>query len=147
MIWYWPEPSETADRVFSMRAGLDISMVTAGSTAPEVSLTTPAIVACWANAAAGNKARHRNAPANMASARFILPPEGWVRTGSDGADITPVQGVLQQPVCNVERPGARGDASSARIDCRGAAASGIPRGRWVCRPRRAVTWCASWVES
>src|SRR6188474_316719 len=96
MIWYWPDPSVTAARVFSMRAGLDTSTVTPGSTAPEVSLATPAIVACWARAAAGNKARHRNAPANMASARFILPPEGLVQTGSDGADVTPVPEGLQQ---------------------------------------------------
>ena len=38
MIWNWPEPSVTADRVFSMSAGLDTSTVTPGSTAPEVSL-------------------------------------------------------------------------------------------------------------
>src|SRR5687767_14027571 len=96
MIWYWPEPSVTADRVFSISAGLAISTVTPGSTAPDVSLATPAIVACWARAVAGSRGRHMNAPANMASARFILPPEGLIRTGSDGADATPVQRVLQQ---------------------------------------------------
>ena len=43
---YWPDPSVTADRTFSISAGLDASTVTPGSTAPEVSLTTPAIDAC-----------------------------------------------------------------------------------------------------
>ena len=49
---YWPLPSVTAERVFSIRAGLDASTVTPGSTAPEASLTTP-VMEAWANAAAG----------------------------------------------------------------------------------------------
>src|SRR5437764_13088236 len=40
---YCPEPSVTAERVFSMRTGLDTSTVTPGRTAPDVSLTTPVI--------------------------------------------------------------------------------------------------------
>jgi hypothetical protein len=43
---YWPLPSVTAVRVCSMRLGLDASTVTPGSTAPEPSVTTPAIAAC-----------------------------------------------------------------------------------------------------
>ena len=44
---YCPEPSLTADRVFSISAGLEASTVTPGSTAPDVSRTKPAIDA-WA---------------------------------------------------------------------------------------------------
>src|SRR4051812_25866613 len=45
-IRYWPALSVTAERVFSIRAGLAASTVTPGSTAPDVSLTTPASDAC-----------------------------------------------------------------------------------------------------
>ena len=51
-IWYWPVPSVTTARTFSIRAGLDASTVTPGRTAPDVSLTTPAMEPC-ALAAAG----------------------------------------------------------------------------------------------
>jgi len=44
--------SVTTDRVFSSSAGLAVSTVTPGRTAPDVSLTTPVIDA-WANAAVG----------------------------------------------------------------------------------------------
>src|SRR5437867_7713783 len=43
---YWPVPSLTAVRTFSIRTGLDASTVTPGSTAPELSLTRPVIDAC-----------------------------------------------------------------------------------------------------
>ena len=57
-IWYWPEPSLTAVRTFSISAGLATSTVTPGRTAPDASLTTPATVpSCWAEAAAA-MARH-----------------------------------------------------------------------------------------
>ena len=49
---YWPVPSVTTVRTFSVNAGLDASTVTPGRTAPDESLTTPAIVAC-ANATRG----------------------------------------------------------------------------------------------
>src|SRR5580704_17754608 len=49
---YWPVPSVTTERVFSVKAGLDASTVTPGRMAPDESLTTPAMVAC-ANAARG----------------------------------------------------------------------------------------------
>src|SRR5579862_7261115 len=42
-ILYWPVESVTTDRTRSIRAGLDASTVTPGNTAPEVSLTTPAM--------------------------------------------------------------------------------------------------------
>jgi hypothetical protein len=51
----WPDPSVTAERTFSMSAGLDASTVTPGSTAPDVSRTLPVIVA-WAAAVDGRTA-------------------------------------------------------------------------------------------
>src|SRR2546425_6817110 len=45
MMRYSPRSSVTALRTFSMRTGLDASTVTPGSTAPDVSVTTPAMVA------------------------------------------------------------------------------------------------------
>jgi hypothetical protein len=45
-IRYCPVPSVTAERTFSISAGLAASTVTPGSTAPDVSLTMPAIEAC-----------------------------------------------------------------------------------------------------
>src|SRR5262245_14673261 len=56
-ILYWPLPSVVADRVFSMSAGLDASTVTPGRTAPDASLTVPAMdapVTACACATAGN---------------------------------------------------------------------------------------------
>ena len=52
MIRYWPEPSVTAVRTCSMRAGLRTSTVTPGSTPPVSSVTVPPIP--WALAAAGS---------------------------------------------------------------------------------------------
>src|SRR5215467_4924101 len=63
---YWPEPSDTAERVFSMRAGLATSTVTPGRTAPDVSFTTPVIDAC-ANASVGNSTRQTNKPTVFAT--------------------------------------------------------------------------------
>src|SRR5262245_5595421 len=54
---YWPVPSVTTDRTFSINAGLAASTVTPGRTAPDVSLATPAMDAC-ADAAAGRTTRH-----------------------------------------------------------------------------------------
>src|SRR4029077_15567471 len=51
-ISYWPWPSNTTERTLSINAGLDASIVTPGITAPDVSLTTPAIALC-AHAADG----------------------------------------------------------------------------------------------
>src|SRR6266446_1795255 len=53
MMRYWPSASVTAVRTFSIRAGLAASTVTPGRTAPEASLTTPAMpdaVVSWAHA-------------------------------------------------------------------------------------------------
>src|SRR6185436_9789720 len=72
--WYWPVSSVTTERTFSISAGLDASTVTPGSTAPDASLTTPAIVA-WAYVTAGVKAItaiHRHRVASFASARMSI---------------------------------------------------------------------------
>src|SRR3977135_3638559 len=56
-----PSLSVTTLRTFSMSAGLEASTVTPGRTAPELSLTTPAIplaVACCADAARGSSSAH-----------------------------------------------------------------------------------------
>ncbi len=46
---YWPLPSVTAVRTFSISVGLAASTVTPGRTAPDASFTTPAIEApLWA---------------------------------------------------------------------------------------------------
>ena len=42
---YWPVSSVTVDRTFSIRAGLDASTDTPGSTAPDASFTVPEILA------------------------------------------------------------------------------------------------------
>ena len=44
-IRYWPVAPATTDRMRSIKAGLDASTVTPGSTAPEESRTVPVIVA------------------------------------------------------------------------------------------------------
>src|SRR5437667_7493695 len=43
---YWPVPSLTTERTFSMSTGLSASTVTPGRIAPDVSLMTPVITAC-----------------------------------------------------------------------------------------------------
>src|SRR6266545_345909 len=58
-IRYWPVPSVTTDRTFSISTGLAASTVTPGSTAPEPSLTTP-VMDAWAYAAEGRRANDAN---------------------------------------------------------------------------------------
>src|SRR2546428_2100798 len=70
MILYWPAPSVVADRTFSISAGLAASTVTPGRTAPDVSLTVPAMVLVWADATTGNNARHAAAMNNRANVRM-----------------------------------------------------------------------------
>src|SRR5262245_818785 len=65
---YCPFASDTAERTFSMSAGLAASTVTPGSTAPDVSRTTPAIDAC-ANTVDG---RTRNATSTVAARNTIF---------------------------------------------------------------------------
>src|SRR4030095_8224336 len=76
MIWYWPEPSVTVVRIFSMSTGLAASTVTPGSTAPDVSFTTP-VMDAWANAAVGRTASRKSAAATRISTRLIRT--SWLR--------------------------------------------------------------------
>src|SRR5262245_1555356 len=55
---YSPRSSVTALRSFSISTGLDASTVTPGRTAPDVSVTTPAMLAAlvpWPDAVSGNE--------------------------------------------------------------------------------------------
>src|SRR5262245_1994496 len=70
-IRYWPALSVTTVRNFSMSAGLVASTVTPGSTPPEASLTTPAIVA-WAKALAGRPRMRRNDASCLATPMAVL---------------------------------------------------------------------------
>src|SRR5258705_8034046 len=70
---YWPPPSVTTDRAFSMSAGLEASTVTPGSTAPEASFTTPVMEAC-ANAAEGIRRASSTATRQRAANRPMTPP-------------------------------------------------------------------------
>jgi hypothetical protein len=54
---YWPVASVVAVRLRSIKAGLDASTITPGSTPPLVSLTTPAIALC-AHAGVPHVANH-----------------------------------------------------------------------------------------
>ena len=66
---YWPAPSVTTVRTFSMSTGLAASTVTPGSTAPDVSRTTPAIEACARAGLAPPTRYSRNTPSNAARRR------------------------------------------------------------------------------
>src|ERR1700687_945273 len=54
---YWPLPTVTAIRTFSIRAELAASTLTPGSTASDESRTTPARIA-WADASVGTRIKH-----------------------------------------------------------------------------------------
>src|SRR5262249_15479179 len=60
MMRYWPVPSVTAVRVFSIKTGLAASTTTPGSTAPDGSRTVPVSVAC-AKSGAGRSRNPRKA--------------------------------------------------------------------------------------
>ena len=68
---YCPVVSVTAERTFSMRAGLAASTVTPGSTAPDESLTVPAITAC-AKAAVGMRTMQASSAKVLMSPRMRL---------------------------------------------------------------------------
>src|SRR5262249_30287761 len=84
---YLPSPSVTTARVFSIRTGLDASTVTPGSTAPDVSFTTPAIVLCAA-AMEGKSVRNARPTQRRADVSpfigFSLPCRKGMRTPADG---------------------------------------------------------------
>jgi hypothetical protein len=69
-IWYWPAPSVTAERTFSMSTGLAASTVTPGNTAPDASFTVPAIEAC-ANSEAGTTSRHARPKTTLVRTRML----------------------------------------------------------------------------
>src|SRR5688572_7352400 len=68
---YWPVPSVTAVRTFSISAGLAASTVTPGSSASDVSFTVPAMAAC-AQTTAGATNRITNAAVAGAHTRANL---------------------------------------------------------------------------
>src|SRR5580765_3744484 len=68
-IRYWPVPSVTTVRDFSMSTALDASTLTPGMTAPDASLTTPAI-AGWEAAGADKKRRSAITAEPVARARM-----------------------------------------------------------------------------
>src|SRR5688572_19816920 len=81
MMRYCPAPSVTTVRTFSINAGLAASTVTPGSTAPDESLTTPAIDA-WAYTALGISAETRKTPRIRTSTRISSTP--FLRRGHPG---------------------------------------------------------------
>src|SRR5262245_10826990 len=68
-IRYWPEPSVTADRTFSIRTGLEASTVTPGRIAPDASWTTPVIEA-WAKAETGRVTNQVSTNRTLLTARI-----------------------------------------------------------------------------
>src|SRR5215510_2393495 len=74
MILYWPSESVTAERVRSIRTSLEISTVTPGRTAPEVSLTTPAIALCARAEAGSASTSDRAADTASIQVGLMLPP-------------------------------------------------------------------------
>src|SRR6187402_3682945 len=72
---YWPLPSVVTERTFSINTELAASTVTPGSTAPDASLTIPAIVAAsWARAPAGTKSTART---TRVLANLCMPPPAF----------------------------------------------------------------------
>src|SRR5580765_1792046 len=69
---YWPDSSETPVRALVMSAGLDASIVTPGSTAPEVSFTVPARL--WAVARLAPAPRIATTASNRINTRFMSEP-------------------------------------------------------------------------
>src|SRR5262245_34671349 len=69
---YWPDAFVATDRTFSISAGLDASTLTPGSTAPDVSRTTPVIEAC---AYASEGMIRSTTEAHAIFARDMEPPE------------------------------------------------------------------------
>src|SRR5207302_5880447 len=68
----WPVPSDTVSRVRSINAGLAIWTVTPGSTAPDVSFTTPAMVAPpWADTVVGTTKKQVRTPKAFNNLRMI----------------------------------------------------------------------------
>src|SRR5687767_13125960 len=78
---YWPVSSVTTDLTFSMSAGLAASTVTPGRTAPDASLTTPAIDAC-AYAIVGSTDSEQNTMTIRVARRIAKAPSELVSSRS-----------------------------------------------------------------
>src|ERR1051325_6989107 len=81
---YWPVVSVMTERTFSMSAGLVASTVTPGRTAPDVSRTTPVMVACADAVAGKSRRRERTAAEPRASVRIVFSSSD--KKGSHGDD-------------------------------------------------------------
>src|SRR5438046_908916 len=80
---YWPVPSVTTERTFSISTGLAASTVTPGRIAPDASLTTPVMAAC-AQTEAG-KTTSETTPATRARSELRMrPPDAGERTDVSG---------------------------------------------------------------
>ena len=79
---YWPVPSVTAVRTFSMSAGLAASTVTPGSTPPDASRTVP-VREAWANTDAGSSRTTRSVK-HFTAVRIqrVFPFKLWTRAAS-----------------------------------------------------------------
>src|SRR4029450_12034271 len=86
MILYCPPPSVTTERVFSIKAGLEASTVTPGSSAPEESLTTPAIDPCAC--ASVERRRTTATTSDPSQSGFMLPPAEVARGSRINTDVT-----------------------------------------------------------
>src|SRR5687768_14186920 len=72
MMRNWPVSSVTAVRIFSMRTGLEASTLTPGSTAPDVSRTTPVMEDCWPKATEGTTRRNAETSVTWVSVRMTI---------------------------------------------------------------------------
>src|SRR5262245_51501700 len=80
MMRYWPVPSVTADRVFSISAGLDASTVTPGRTAPDESRTVPVTDACAKRGAGISRTARIVRPFVALRMKHVLLPDGHETT-------------------------------------------------------------------
>jgi hypothetical protein len=102
---YCPVPSVTAVRVFSISAGLATSTVAPGRTAPDASLTIPAIALC-ARAMPGTTSTHTTVSArHLTSVRINLPFHLVIRGASPPrTPFAVARGAPRSPLRSGERP-------------------------------------------
>src|SRR5438105_10997322 len=81
---YWPVPSVTTDRTFSISTGLAASTVTPGRIAPDASLTTPVMAAC-AQTEAGRRTKVTTPTTRARTELRMRPPD------ADGRGLTTCQ--------------------------------------------------------
>src|SRR5688572_7762879 len=118
---YWPVLSVTTDRTRSISAGLAASTVTPGSTAPEVSLAVPVMVA-WAHTAVGTMSRESQTVAVVHTRRIPFvqwyiqrsPRHGVVACSRAGfAETTDPHLPAAEAKSSTRRDGASRDAQEA----------------------------------